>query len=154
MDNHIIREYKNEDKEAVMNIFRLNTPLYFSADEEGDLLNYLEKQIELYYVIEINSKVVGSGGINFSDDKKTGIISWDILHPDFQGRSLGSALLKHRIEKLKGMREVEKITVRTSQLAWKFYEKSGFRLVETIDNYWAEGFDLYQMNYVIYDPHT
>ena len=44
--------------------------------------------------------VVGCGGINFAENKTIGKISWDIIHPDFQGKSLGTKLLKYRIEVL------------------------------------------------------
>ena len=42
---------------------------------------------------------------------------------------------------------VGKITVRSSQVAYKFYEKQGFVLNEIKKNYWAEGFDMYSMEY-------
>ena len=63
------------------------------------------------------------GGINFTKDKASGKISWDIIHPDFQGKSLGTKLLKYRIEVLKTIPGIQKITVRTLQVAYKFYEK-------------------------------
>ena len=59
---------------------------------------------------------------------------------------MGTQLLKHRIDILKSMEDVKKISVRTSQVAYKFYEKQGFELFEIIKDYWAEGFDLYNMN--------
>ena len=67
--------------------------------------------------------VVGWGGINFAENKTIGKISWDIIHPDFQGKSLGTKLLKYRIEVLKTIPGIQKITVRTLQVAYKFYEK-------------------------------
>ena len=45
------------------------------------------------------------------------------------------------------MNEVETILVRTSQLAYQFYEKNGFVLEEMIKDYWAEGFDMFKMKY-------
>ena len=81
------------------------------------------------------------------DSKTTGKISWDILHPEYQGKSLGSQLLKHRIGKLKSIDSIQKIIVRTSQLAYKFYEKQGFVLNEIKKDYWAKGFDMYSMEY-------
>lgn len=149
MNNEIIiREYKNSDKEAVLNLLKLNTPKYFSSEEESDLVYYLENEIEYYFVLEFNKKIVGSGGFNFSGDKTTGKISWDILHPDFQGKSLGSTLLNYRIERLKKFKEVQQITVRTSQLVYQFYEKLGFKLIEIVEDYWAKGFHLYKMEYI------
>jgi [ribosomal protein S18]-alanine N-acetyltransferase len=142
-----IREYKTSDKEAVLNLLRLNTPKYFSPEEEAGFVYYLDHEIESYFVVEMKGLVVGCGGINFAENKKTGVISWDIFHPDFQGQSLGSRLLKYRIEKLKGSGNVQRIIVRTSQLAYKFYEKSGFKLTEITEDYWAKGFHLYCMEY-------
>ena len=70
-----------------------------------------------------------------------------MVHPKYQGQSLGTQLLKYRIEKLKSIDSVRKITVRTSQLAYKFYERQGFTLKETKEDYWAKGFDMYSMEY-------
>ena len=145
---HLIRAYQTSDKDAVLDLLRLNIPQYFSPEEEVDLVRYLENKIVHYFVLEFKNQVIGSGGFNFSDDKTTGIISWDILHPEFQGRSFGNALLRYRIEQLQQFKDVQKIIVRTSQLAYKFYEKAGFKLLEIVEDYWAKGFDLYRMEYV------
>jgi len=96
---------------------------------------------------EEDGKIVGCGGINLADERTTGKISWDILHPEYQGRSLGTRLLRFRIEKLGSLGGIRRITVRTSQLAFGFYRKQGFVLKEVKKDYWAEGFDLYAMEY-------
>ena len=144
-NNFEIRAYRPADKETVINLLRLNTPMYFSSEEENDLIYYLENEICAYYVIETEGTVVGSGGYNLTEDKIVGTISWDILHPDWQRKSLGTALLVHRTNELNKIPEVKQIVVRTSQLAYKFYERAGFQLVEIVDNYWAQGYHLYQM---------
>ena len=135
-DNSIvIREYLTTDKEVVMNLIKLNTPNFFAKEEVNDLSNYLDKEIELYYVLLVDGKVVGCGGINFAEKRTIGKISWD------------KKLLRYRIEVLKAIPSIKKITVRTSQLAYKFYEKQGFTLNEIKRNYWADGFDMYSMQY-------
>ena len=143
-----IRNYSVKDKNKVVELLRLNIPTYFAPEEEQDFNHYLENEIDLYYVLEFDEKIVGSGGINFKQDPATGYISWDILHPDFQGQGLGTLMLDYRIEKLKKTKKVSKIIVRTTQLVYKFYEKAGFKLVEEVKDYWAEGFDLHEMEYV------
>lgn len=149
MNNSItIREYKSIDKSSVMNLIRLNTPEYFALEEEDDFSNYLDNERELYYVLLFNEKIVGCGGINFAENKTIGKISWDILHPEYQGKSLGTRLLEYRIEKLESIKSVQKITVRTSQVAYQFYEKQGFELKEIKKDYWAKGFDMYKMEYL------
>ena len=143
----VIREYRETDKNAVIDLIRQNTPEYFALEEEADFSNYLDSERELYFVLLLNKEIVGCGGINFTDDKTTGEISWDIIHPQHQGKSLGAQLLKYRIEKIKSINGIQKITVRTSQLAYKFYEKQGFTLKEIRKDYWAKGYDMYSMEY-------
>lgn len=142
-----IREYKLEDKPQVMKLFLLNTPQYFSKKEEADLHHYLDNERELFYVMEYNGRIIGCGGINFVENGAIGKLSWDIFHPDYQGKSLGTELLQYRISKLKSTKSVLKITVRTSQLAYGFYEKQGFELLDIVKDYWADGFDLYHLEY-------
>ncbi|WP_163410812.1 GNAT family N-acetyltransferase [Flavobacterium ajazii] len=142
-----IREYQTNDKGEVVNLIKLNIPKFFAADEEEDLKRYLETERELYYVLLYDKKIVGCGGINFADNKTNGKISWDIFHPAYQGKSLGTKLLKHRIDKLNSIESIQRITVRTSQIAYKFYEKQGFELFEIKKDYWAAGFDMYNMEY-------
>jgi ribosomal protein S18 acetylase RimI-like enzyme len=50
--------------------------------------------------------------------------------------------------KLKTFPSVQTIMVRTTQLVYRFYEKAGFKLVEQQKDYWAEGLDLYRMEYI------
>lgn len=142
-----IRKYHISDKPELMEILQMNIPQYFAETEIKDFDHYLDSAIEQYFVIEINDKIVGSGGINFEKTSKTGKLSWDIINPNFQGKGLGTDLLKHRIALLHSMPDVEKITVRTSQFAFQFYEKNGFVLEETQKDFWAKGFDMYKMIY-------
>lgn len=146
MEDVFIRPYMPGDKSRVMALLRLNTPRYFAPAEETDLAEYLEGKRELYYVLETADAIVGCGGINFPDDA-TACISWDILDPAYQGRSLGTRLMRHRLSVLQSMPLTQRIIVRTSQLAYLFYEKQGFRLTQVTRDYWAEGYDLYHMEY-------
>lgn len=142
-----IREYSHADRSAVIKLLQLNTPEYFSPDEEQDLEYYLDHEIENYFVLEFNGTIAGSGGINFSENKNTGIISWDIMHPQYQKKGLGSILLKYRLQLLLSTPDIESIKVRTTQHTFRFYEKSGFVVLKTVADYWSTGFDLVEMEY-------
>lgn len=142
-----IRPYRVSDKKQLLEILDLNIPQYFAESELDDLKNYLENEIEEYFVAEVDNQLIGGGGINFDKKSYTAKISWDFIHPLFQRKGIGENLLKHRLEILKTMDEVKDIIVRTSQLAYKFYEKNGFVLQEVIADYWAKGFDVYVMRY-------
>ncbi len=146
MENQtLIRPYDTNDKSLLIDLLRLNTPKYFSVEEENDFVRYLDSEIESYFVIEKNQQIVGCGGINLNLEKRIGIISWGMIHPDFQGQKIGSELLKYRIDFLKRAYYLEKIVVRTSQLVFRFYEKHGFELKEIHRDYWAKNLDMYLM---------
>lgn len=141
-----IREHEAADRELLLNLLRLNTPFFFSEEEEGDLADYLDNFADHYYVLELDGAVVGCGGFNLSEDGETGRLSWDIFHPDSQGKGLGTALTRFRIEKIKAIAGIKKISVRTSQMAYHFYEKFGLELREVVKDYWDMGFDLYRLD--------
>lgn len=140
-----IRPFQTSDTPRLLELLRLNTPEYFSPAEEKDLIYYLKNEIEQYFVLLENNKIIGCGGFNLSEDKKTGKISWDIFHPESQGKGFGTELTNYRIERIKEIKSIEKISVRTSQLAFRFYAKFGFELKEIVKNYWDKGFDLYHL---------
>ncbi|AKD05198.1 GNAT family N-acetyltransferase [Pontibacter korlensis] len=144
----MIRPYSSQDKEELLELLRLNTPQYFAEEEEADFIEYLNKHVESYFVVEVEGKIIGSGGINYFPDK-TARISWDIIHPAYQGKGVGKELLQYRVDYIRRNASVEVIYVRTTQLVYKFYEKAGFTLEKTEKDFWAEGFDLYQMKMVL-----
>lgn len=142
----VIREYIDSDKQRIFELLRMNTPEYFSPNEEKDLVYYFDNHADNYYVILTENKIVGCGGFNLSNDGKTASISWDIFDPNYQGKGFGSALTRYRIEKIKENKQVKTVSVRTSQLVYKFYEKFGLELKEVVKDFWDEGFDLYRMD--------
>lgn len=146
MDTQItIRPYSSQDFDSIIGLLRLNTPKYFAPEEEASLIHYLNHELEYYFVAVDNNTVVRCGGINLVDSGKTARISWDIIHPDYQGKGVGSILTKHRLAFISTLSGIEKTVVRTSQLAYPFYEKFGFKTTEVIKDYWAEGLDMWVM---------
>ncbi|MGB0523161.1 MAG: GNAT family N-acetyltransferase [Flammeovirgaceae bacterium] len=141
----MIRPYIDTDKAALVTLLRLNIPKYFDPSEEADFIAYLDYEREDYFVIEEEHQILGSGGINYFVDERLARIAWDVIHPNAQGRGLGSQLLLHRIKHIQRNSGFEQIIVRTSQLAYPFYEKNGFTLVRVEKDFWAKGFDLYLM---------
>ncbi len=142
-----IRTYRKADQSKLIEILQLNVPEYFDKSEIQDFEFYLAHEIEMYFVIERDGEIAGSGGINFERDQKVGKLSWDFVHPNHHGTGLGSKLLRHRMELLRSMDVVEEISVRTSQFAYKFYEKNGFDLKHVHPDFWAKGIDMYFMNF-------
>lgn len=144
-----LRYYSPSDFETLHSLLKLNIPAYFAPEELFDFEKYLNSDIEDYFVATTKGEIVGCGGINYNHAQKSTFISWDIIHPDWQGKGVGSQLLQHRLNLIKKQFPHYQIIVRTSQLVYPFYEKHGFKLLEKHPNYWAEGYDMYYMKYLI-----
>lgn len=129
----------------MLDIFRKNVPKYFNSNEEEDLLSYLQKEREEYFVVESDNALVGAGGINYLKAKKEAYISWDFFDPEHQGKGFGGALLTYRINHIRNQGIYKKIIVRTAQLTHEFYGKFGFQLKYVKEDFWAPGLDLYYM---------
>lgn len=143
-----IRSYQVDDKKSLLALLGLLVPTYFAEEEIADLDRYLDQEIELYFVAELHGRIVAAAGINFEKEAGIGKLSWDFVHPEEQGKGIGKKMLQHRLEILKSMNDIQIISVRTSQLAFQFYEKNGFEIVDIRNDYWAPGFDMYKMIYV------
>lgn len=141
----MIRKYATKDKSQAIELLRKNTPEYFDASEETDYKNYLENEVEDYFVYEEDSKIIGVGGINYFPEEKLARISWDMIDPNYQGKGIGKKIVQHRINHLNNNPTIELIVVRTTQLVYKFYEKMGFELEKVEKDFWAKNYDLYQM---------
>ena len=141
----MIRTYQPSDKEALLQLIRLNTPDYFSPEEEKEFSEYLDSGIEDYFVILRNDSLMGCGGINYEKEGTEGILSWDMIHPDFHGQGLGTKLVEHRLTFLRQNPLVKTTRVRTAQFTHLFYGKFGFETVRMEKDYWAKGYDLYEM---------
>ena len=141
----MIRNYTKKDKSTLIELLRQNTPEYFDPSEEIEFINYLDHEVEDYFVYELDFKIIGAGGINYFLEEKSARISWDMVDSKSQEKGIGKKITQHRINHLKRNSEVETIRVRTSQYAYKFYGKMGFELEKIEKNYWAKNFDLYLM---------
>lgn len=141
-----IRSYKKEDKVPLQDLLSRNIPKYFAHEEAEQFTQYLENEIEDYFVVEMKGNIVGAGGINYIPTQQMARLSWDFIHPDYHRQGIGKWLVNHRIAQIKKYPEIKKVEVRTSQLAFSFYEKAGFVITQTKKNFWAPGFDLVHLH--------
>lgn len=141
----MIRRYNTKDQNNIIQLFKLNVPIYFHPTEEMDLVHYLENKIEDYFVFENNKEILGAGGINYEYETHTAIISWDFIHPLHHKKGIGRQLIQHRLEHIQSKKDLHSIRVRTTQLTYKFYEKMGFKLKEIQFDYWEKDLHLYLM---------
>lgn len=141
----MIRRYHSSDKSAVIDIFQQNTPDYFAVEEQADLEQFLLANGNDYWLIEQDGLIAGCGGIVINEGLDEGRIAWDFFSPNFQGQGLGRKLTEFRLAEIRKTASIQRIVVRTSQLAYKFYAKFGFQTEKIEIDYWAPGLDLYAM---------
>ena len=141
----MIRYYCTKDREELIELMQLNIPHYFALSELEDFITYLDKNVEDYFVVEDSAKIIACGGINYFPYQRQARFSWDVVHPDQHGKGIGKKLARHRMDHIRQKTGIDLAVVRTSQMAYGFYQKMGFELKKIEKNYWEEGFDLYLM---------
>lgn len=141
----MIRPYKPNDKECLLNIFRLNTPKFFDKNELDDFKEYLEKKAKTYLTIEVDNNIVGGTGYYVDENDNSGRITWIFFDPSYSGQGLGKQSVDYCLELLSKDERVVKFIVTTSQFAYKFFEKFGFQTNRIEKNYWGKNLDLYEM---------
>jgi ribosomal-protein-alanine N-acetyltransferase len=138
-----IRPYQPSDYDSIIQLFLLNTPRYFCPHEQQDLEAFLKEEVEAHFVAEENGQVIACGGHAIENNE--GWLAWYIVHPKWHGKGIGAQIANNSLQIIRATPGLDKIVVRTSQLVYPFYEKLGFKLISTQDNYWGEGMHLYHM---------
>ena len=141
----VIRTAQKQDFKFLSKIFSLNVPKYFDKKELNDFKKYFNsKNIESYFIIESQGKVVGGGGYAY-ENVKTARICWLFIDPNYHGSGFGKKLVNYCIKILKNNRRLNVIEVETSNLTYKFYEKLNFKIEYIKKDYWPNNDDLYFM---------
>ena len=141
----IIRTAQKQDFKFLSKIFLLNVPKYFDKKELDDFKKYFNsKNLESYFIIESQRKVLGGGGYAY-ENIKTARICWLFIDPNYHGLGFGKKLVNYCIKILKNDRKLRVIEVETSNLTYKFYEKLNFKIEYIKKDYWPNNDDLYFM---------
>lgn len=142
----LIRPYSPADRVALLAAFAANTPTHFAPHEQAEFADYLDRFAATYLVLEDEAGAVcGGAGYVWVADGTEGQVTWIFLAPDRMGRGYGRALVRECLRRLREAPALRRLTVRTSQLAYTFFESFGYVLTRTVPDYWAPGLDLYEM---------
>ena len=141
----MIRPYKLADKKQLLKMFISNVPEFFDVNEINDFKEYLEQNAATYLTVEVDNTIVGGAGYFINEHDKSGRITWIFFDPTYSGQGLGKQAVEHCLKILGNDTRVEKFIVTTSQHAYKFFEKFGYRVNRIEKNHWGKGLDLYEM---------
>lgn len=148
-----IKPYLPEHREALIEIFKGNIPLYFAEEELPYFTDFIDNLDCPYSVIFNNNEIVGCGGIGLNKSRKPSNIDtvsmcWGMIDHKYHKHGFGKKLLEFRIQQSKELYPNVKIALGTTQHTFQFFEKYGFKTVEFQKDYWAKGLDLHQMELV------
>lgn len=140
-----IRRYQSSNQKALVEIFKNYIPSDFAPDEIHDFTNHLANHGHTYFCFEADHRIIGGIGYQLTHDDSIGRIKWILFNPKFAGKGLGSQAVKYCLSELLSKTTASKSVITTSQLAYRFFEKFGFRLLKTEKDFWGKGLDLYQL---------
>ena len=138
-------KYTSTEQDDLVKLFMSNTPDWFATEELDHFTEYLNKLAQNYFVITHFDVTVGCGGFEYNAKENMAIITWTIIHPSYQRSGLGRQLIEYIMAKARHSHKDASFRVRTSQVAFGFFEKLGFKVIDTQRDHWAKGLDLYVM---------
>ncbi len=141
----MIRSYEIGDKTKLVEILKRNVPSYFDPSEVDDFMTFLEKEGERYFTFEYKGEIVGGAGCLAEKDTGIGLVRWIFFDPSQRGSGLGKLMMEHCLRVFKADPMLQKLVVQTSQLAYRFFEKFGYKLIKVQKDFWGPGLDLYHM---------
>jgi N-acetylglutamate synthase-like GNAT family acetyltransferase len=158
----IIRNYKAEDKNGCIAVFKSNCPKFFDESELDLFIKWLDHQVnenstyksptytnsekDAYYVIETpENGIVGCGGFYIIKDSNEARLAWGMIHADFHKHGYGKALYEYRYKQIKANWPNHTITLGTSQHTYPFYEKMGMHITAMFKQGYGPDLDRYDM---------
>jgi ribosomal protein S18 acetylase RimI-like enzyme len=107
-----------------------------------DVLSGCDQRPDQVLVARAAGAVVGYATFFFRADGEVGVVGNNAVHPDWQGRGIGTALIGRVIDELtaQGARILEVSTMEQDAAARRVYEKHGFTLAAATVHYarWAD----------------
>lgn len=144
-----IRQFRKKDKSALI---RILDDIFNQEDRRAakkDIIFETELKKDhirddwIYWIAEMDKKIIGFVGIIVYSKSKSSWISWLGIRKKFQGKGVGKKLLEHAIKEAKKTKAknllVEGGTLPMFQKANNLYRKYGFEDKFKIKDYWCKG---------------
>lgn len=132
MTDYRIQDYTNESTQEILDIDDKALEPYglkqfYSRAKLENIATYSQNSGIIFLVIKIQNTLIGFGGIDNNYEGVVGSIMWMRILPEYQGKGIGSALLKELLNRAKqaGYKRLYLDTT-TAQDAGPLYQKFGF----------------------------
>ena len=121
-EQYLIRPFKREDKESVVELWKICRLTRPWNNPENDIERKLNVQSEMFLVLEIQGSIIGS--VMAAYDGHRGVINYLAVHPGFQKKGYGKILMTYVEQELlnKGCPKIN-LLVRSDNLNVKRFYK-------------------------------
>jgi len=119
------RPYSPADREQCLELYRLNEPGRFPEGVLEDYNRVLEGTGYIL-VLEQGGRIIATGGLHHITGRNMTMFWCGLVHPDFQGRGVGTTLFYARIALLNTDLMLQKICIAAVQASFGFYQRFGF----------------------------
>ncbi|MGL4610950.1 MAG: GNAT family N-acetyltransferase [Trueperaceae bacterium] len=140
------RLYQKADEEKCLELFRSNTPKFFTSNEEAEFSNYLDDNPDEYFVLE-HPDMIGCGG--YGVEGETAYLAWGMVHNTQHGTGAGKRLLLERLNLIVKRSDIKEIILDMSQHTFGFFEKLGFVVQKITQHGYGENLHRYDMKLVL-----
>ena len=140
-----VRPYAASDRDACLALFDGNTPRFFDPSERAGFAAWLEASTQPYLVIERSGRIVACGGHALEACGTVASLCWGMVAQDVHGQGLGRALTQARLDAIRAMPQVARVTMNTSQHTQQFYARFGFEPVKVTPDGFGPGIDQWDM---------
>jgi len=121
------RRFEAGDLPSCVELYALNERGRFPDGIMEQYRNSLAAQKSYYLVCEKDGRIVASGGVSYWIREDMAVLCFGLVHPDFQGRGIGTALLLARLALLNPSRATYRVLIFGVERAIKFYRRCGFQ---------------------------
>ena len=130
----MIRDFELEDTDAIVEILKLNNQYGFPEVDGPEAMRRVKAcAAAIFLVYELDGKVVGSIRGNY--DGSRAIIHELSVHPAYQGRGIGTALVKE-IAKRFQERGAPTVSATVTEESLGFWQKVGFKKMAFLVGNW------------------
>lgn len=123
------REYEPEDRAACVAIYRSNEPDFVKPEYFPAFERLLEEGTSYMLVLEHGGRIVGFGALELRGEQDVATLRFGMIHREWRGRGLGSALLAVRLALLAPDGDTMTVGLETGAASAAFFGSYGFELV-------------------------
>ena len=121
----LIRDFQLTDRDEIVEILKLNNQYGFPEVDGPEAMKRVKAcSVAVFLVCEIDGRVVGVVRGNY--DGSRAIVHQLSVHPAYQRRGIGAALVREIVKKFQQM-EAPTVSAMVTERSLPFWQKVGFR---------------------------